>query len=214
MNTSHTVRPRWLGLVLAVLGAALLRLGIRHGERHDAPSPARDATDRVGARRLDPRRTTAEGHESRVPARMIDDPEVRQRSRELDRRRRALEQASHDAPRGPLAPLGASVLVLVAVFLLFAQWEIYPLGRTSQDNALRSLGVGVVSGLAGLRILVGRPARHRVAALLALLAGGALLFSAFVFPHEIHATRIDEGVSGVLVVLAATVALVSPSSRV
>lgn len=146
-------------------------------------------------------------------ARMIDDPEVRQRSRELDRRRRALERASHDAPRGPLAPLGAIVLVLVALFLLVAQWAIYPLGRTSQDNALRALGVGVVAGLAGLRILVGRPARHRVAALLALLAGVGLLVSALVLPHEIGATRVEEVVSGALVVLGAAVALVSPSSR-
>ena len=109
-----------------------------------------------------------------------------------------------------MAPLGAIVLVLVAVLLLFAQWDLYPLGRTSQDNALRSLTVAVVAGLAGLRILMAQPARHRVAALLALLAGGGLLLSAFSFPHVIPATQIFEVVSGVLVVLATMVVLASP----
>jgi hypothetical protein len=132
------------------------------------------------------------------------------RPRALDERRRALIRATHEAPRPPLAQLGAVVVLLAAVILLFAQWEIYPVGQTGQGNGLRALGAAVVAGLAAFRLLLGQPGRHRVACGLVLLAGAGLLLQAFLLDHVVGRTVVTEAACGVLVVLGGLTALVSP----
>ena len=221
------VRPRevWTGLALSLLGAALIGLGvsltswawsiagvvvllggaavgIRGGGLYDVHSgSAGTEIEQV---------LHNEEHEGVAPGDTVDDGQVRRTSRELDERREALLRSSHEAPRPPLAQLGAIVILLVSVFLLFAQWEIYPLGQTGQDNGLRALGAAVLGGLAALRILLGQPGRHAAACGLALVAGAGLLLQAFLLDHEVSRTVVVEATCGVLVVLAAVMALVSP----
>jgi hypothetical protein len=215
-NQPHvaTRRPLWPGLAMAALGAVLLVIGLLDsltvlivlGAGLLATGAAVSVSVAV---------TTQEDRDSEddtLPG-MIGDPEVKRQSSGLDRQRLGLERATHEAPRGPMAPLGGFVMLAVSVFLLVAQWTIYPLGRTAQDNALHSLLAAVVLGLAGLRILVAQPARHLVSSLLALLAGAALLLSAFLADHETTDTAVVEGVCGGFAVIAAAVALVSPLGR-
>lgn len=221
------VRPRqvWAGLGLALLGAALIGLGvaltswpwsiaglvvllagagvgIRGGGLYDVHSgSARAEIGQV---------IHNEEHEGVAPGDTVDDGRVRHTSRALDERREALLRERHEAPRPPLAQLGALVILLVAVFLLFAQWEVYPLGETGQDNGLGALGVSIVAGLAGLRILLGQPERHAIAGGLALVAGIGLLLQAVLLDHDLATTVAVEATCAALIVLGALAALASP----
>jgi drug/metabolite transporter (DMT)-like permease len=226
-HTEHLVQPRrvWGGLALALAGAALIGLGValeswpwaivgivvllagaglglRGGVLYDVhrQHPGREVEQ------------VAHGdvHRGVAPGEMVHDPRVRRTSREMDAQREALVRRTHEAPRPPMAQLGAIVVLVVSVFLLFAQWEVYPPGRTPQTNAVWSLGFAILAGLAALRILLGQPSRHLAASLLILLSGVGLLLRAFLADHVIDATAIAEGVSGALVLLGGVAALVSP----
>ena len=140
------------------------------------------------------------------------DPEVRERSRELDERRRELIAASHTAPRPPLAQLGALMTLLVSVFLLVAQWEVYPMGAQSQTNGLWSLGFAILAGLGALRLLMGEPGRHLTASALILLSGAGLLLRAFLAAHETASTVAVEATCGVLLVIGGLMAFASPAT--
>lgn len=227
---SRTVHPRtvWVGLALALAGAAVLGLGvaveswwwavagavllavgagtgIRGGGLYDvhSGSPGQELEQVV----------EGETHQGVAPGDTVRDERARATSRDLDQRREALIAASHEAPRPPLAQLGAILVLLVAVFLLVAQWKVYPLGAQSQTNGLWSLGSAIVAGLAGLRIVVGQPGRHLPSALLIVLAGGGLVPRASLATHETAATAITEGVCGVLLLLGGAIALASPATR-
>lgn len=141
-----------------------------------------------------------------------EDPEVRARSRALDERRRALTSASHTAPRPPLARLGAIIVLVVALFLLVAQWELYPTGQTGQTNGLRDLGLAIVAGQAALRVLLGQPGRHLVSSMLLVLAGVALVFGAWLAAHDVTATLAAEATCGTLLVLSGAMSLGSPDT--
>lgn len=226
-HEKRLVRPRWVwvGLLVALLGAAALGVGVavmswpwsiagavvlavgvatslRGGVLNDVhrKAPGQELGEVVHG----------DVHEGVAPGDQLHDAEAERTSRELDRQREALIRATHEAPRPPMAPLGGMVLLLVAVFLLAAQWAIYPPGSTSQNNAVRSLAVAIIAAATGLRILVGRPGAHRVATVLALLAGVALVVNSFLAHHQIGDTVIAEAVCGILVVLSAAVALASP----
>lgn len=221
------VRPRWVwaGLLVALVGAAVLGVGVAVGSWTWSIIGAvvlavgSVASLRGGVmndvHRKAPGQEVGEVlhgdvHEGIAPGDRLHDAEAEQTSRELDRHREALIRATHQAPRPALAPLGGVVLLIVAVFLLAAQWAIYPIGSMSQNNAIRSLAVAIVAGMAGLRILVGLPGAHRVATALALLAGIVLVVNAALSDHEIWDTAVIEATSGVLVALSALVAMLSP----
>ncbi|MFC4787238.1 hypothetical protein ACT8ZV_22365 [Nocardioides sp. MAHUQ-72] len=145
---------------------------------------------------------------------MIDDPQVRRTSRRVDRRREALIRRTHRAPRPPLAALGALVALVVAAFLLVAQWEIYPTGSEAQTNGLWALGFAIATAGGALRILVGQPGRH-LASVVALLGSGVgLLLRALLAGHEVGATAISEEVCGGVLVACGLVALASPATSV
>ena len=226
-RSGHRVHPRgvWGGLALALLGAALIGLGValeswpwaivgivvllagaglglRGGVLYDVhrQHPGQEVEQVVHG----------DAHRGVAPGEMVHDPRVQRTSREMDEQREALIRRSQEAPRPPMAQLGAIVVLLVCVFLLVAQWEVYPPGKTPQTNALWSLGFAILAGLAAMRILLGQPGRHLAAALLILLCGVGLVLRAFLADHVIDATAIDEGVSGALVLLGGVAALVSP----
>ena len=148
------------------------------------------------------------------PAHLIDDPDAQRHSRELDARRRELLRRSHGAPRPPLADLGAILVLVVAVFLLAAQWGLYPPGHTPQVHGLWSLGFAVVSAAAALRVLLGQPGRHLPSVTLLLACGVGLLLLAFLSDHVIVGTAIAEGGCGALVLVGGILALASPATGV
>lgn len=223
----HLVRPRrvWGGLGLALLGAVVLGLGVSltswawsvpgvvlllaggvlgaaGGGLYDVRSGS------VSTELEDVRR--GEVHEGVAPGEMVEDPQAQQKSHDLDRQREELIRRTHEAPRPPLAPMGAAVALLVAVFLLVAQWELYPIGKLPQTNANWSLGFAVLAGLAALRLLGAQRGRHPLAALLVVASGAGLLLRAFLASHETGSTTAAEATCGVLLVLSGLAAATSP----
>jgi hypothetical protein len=145
-------------------------------------------------------------HQGVVAGETRSTPAARRTSLELDRRRVALEQAARVAPRpAPVRP-AAGTLLLIALFLVVSQWELYPIGIPGQDNAMRSLGCAIVLGLTGLRVLTAVPGqRHRISAGLAALAGLLLLLNGLLASHDRLSTGVAEVICGVLAVVAAAV---------
>ena len=223
------VHPRWvwLGLALALTGCGLLGLAAteasplptgvlglavlvagatvatRAGGRYDvhSGSPAAEA------------RQVLEGdvHQGVAPGDQVTNSSARRTARELTARTRRLHEERRRTPRPPLAPIGAALVLAVAVFLLVAQWEIYPLGRTSQNNARRALLIAVIATLAALRIILGQPSPHRIACSLLLLCGTALVAQGSLVDHETAATAGVEIVTGLLVLIGSLACALSPT---
>lgn len=133
-------------------------------------------------------------------------PTSRRRARQLEHRLDALEAATRQAPRPyPVRP-AAVALIVVAVFLLVAQWELYPTETPGQTNANRALGCAIVIAVCGLRVAVGQPHRPRRSwAAVAAVAGLLLLLNGLLSPHERFATALAECVCGGIVLLSAAV---------
>jgi hypothetical protein len=99
-------------------------------------------------------------------------------------------------------------MLLVCVVLVCAQWMLYPTGRTAQDNALRSLGLGIGLVLCALRILTSSRPR-RVAGLVAMLIGLMLgLFGPLAAHQEVGVAWVEAAL-GAVVVLAGGAVLFS-----
>jgi len=223
MNRDHLVRPRWVwtGLALALLGACsfalwtatwsrsagvagvvLLLLGgaaaLRGGVLYDThgAGPVTGELDDVQG---------AHVHRGTTPGDMITDDRLRQEARNSARMTREILQASQNAPRPPFDRLGAWLLLAAAAFLLAAQ-GMYPHTHTGQDNALRTLLLGAVVALAGLRLLLGQrpgPAASAVAG----VVGIALILLAVFTDHDRSSTVILEIVVGSWIVLASALSL-------
>ncbi|NYD40515.1 hypothetical protein [Nocardioides panaciterrulae] len=225
-----TVKPRgvWLGLILALAGAVLIGLGVaftswiwaiagvvvllvggtvgvRGGVMYDA--------HRVAPKDEVKQAVHGEQREGVKPGAMLEDPKVRRKSRELDRVRLLEEYSSRNAPRPPLANAAAMVAALVGLFLLVAQWGLYPIGYVSQTNANWSLGFSILCSAGALRILFGQPGRHLLSTLVILLCGVGLVLRGFLANHEIGGTVGAEVACGVLLLLSGVVALASPGKR-
>lgn len=179
------------GVVVLVVGAVVAwRAGVRSDGRVE--DPAAEVDDVVHG--------TTRSPGSRG---MALSPEGRARSAELDGRRRALELAAHEAPRPGPTRASAVVLLLVTLFLLGAQWELYPLEYPGQTNATRALGVDIVVGIVGLRLITSPDASHRVASTVAVVAGLALVLNGWLAAHDETSTAAVEVVVGVLVCVSA-----------
>ena len=185
-----------VGLVVMALGAgAALRGGILYDARTSGAVQGEI-------------RDVVEGnvHPGVVPGDTVSTPASRQRSRELDHRREALERATIQAPRPSMVQPAAGLLLLVALFLLVSQWELYPIGLPGQSNATRSLGCAIVLALAGLRIVTAQPdQRLRISSGLAALAGLLLILNGSLAQHDRLATAVAEVVCGALSCVAAAV---------
>jgi hypothetical protein len=215
------VRPRrvWVGTLVALVGCIVIAVGViltswpwtvvggvvllaggvvayRGGVMYDARSGG-----------LRPELTgLVRGRERRgvAPGDMVTAPRAVETSRRVDRRRRRLERAAASAPRRiPVRPTGG-VLVLVAMFLLVSQWELYPLELPGQTNATRALGCAIVVGLSGMRVLeAGAGRSHTAPALATLASGGLLILNGAVADHARTATAAVEVACGVVCVVCA-----------
>ena len=225
-----TVKPRgvWIGLVLALAGAVVIGLGvafsswiwaiagivvlvvggalaIRGGVMYDA--------HRVSAADEVKQAVHGEKREGVQPGAMIEDPRVQRKSRDLDELRKIEEHSAMAAPRPPMANAGAVIVVLVGVFLLFAQWDLYPIGHEAQTNANWALGFAILSSAGAMRILFGQPGRHLLSTFAILLCGVGLVLRGFLAGHEIGSTAGAEVVCGGLLLFSGILALVSPGKR-
>lgn len=219
------VRPRWVwaGTGCTIAGASLAGIGVAHrswtwsgaggllvvlgavaalagGILYDVHS---------GSPREELRQVLRGGvHRGVRPGETRSTRASRNRSRRLEQRRRAPERAAIEAPRPSLLGPAAIILLLVALFLLVAQWELYPRELPGQTNANRALACAIVVALAGLRVLTAQPGRaHRLSGGLAAAAGLALLLNALVSPHDRGITQATDLLSGALVMLAGAVVL-------
>lgn len=126
---------------------------------------------------------------------------ARERVAGVEVRRRELERRGWTAPtRPPTRPAGV-LLVLVAVFLLVAQWGLYPLERPGQTNAVRALGAAVLLGLVAARLFAVTDRVPRVSTAVGASVGVALLLNGALARHDRTATAAAEVVCGVLVCL-------------
>jgi len=221
-TSTRTVRPRWVwaGLALAVLGLAvvsagvialswawavpglvLLAVGVGAATRGGVLADSRTGSVGREAHEVE-RGGTRQGT---APGADVRDTEAEAVSRRADATRRELLAAAQHTGRPNLAPLGSGLALLVAAWLVVAQWTVYPTGSVPQANALRDLGVALVAALAGLRVAVAGP---RVGASAVLGAcGAALVLLGLLAPHVSTGVRVEEVVCGVLLVLAGAMAV-------
>lgn len=221
---AHLVRPRWVwggtfllcagaavvgigvirtswawsiaGIALLTLGAvAALRGGILY-DVHGSGAARSELSDVIGGN----------VHPGIAAGDTTSTPRSRRKSRELDHRRQALERAAIEAPRPSMVRPAAALLLLVAVFLLVSQRELYPTELRGQTNTGRSLGCVIVLALAGLRILTAQPGhRLRISSGLAALAGVLLILNGLLARHDRFATAVAEVICGALAFFAAAV---------
>ena len=223
MHHDPIVRPRrvWAGVTAALVGAAVLGLGITdwmivptvtgsailaagmvtavaggvlydtHGAR-----PVRAELDEV--RRGDV-------HDGTVPGEMLGDVPQRAEARAASRTTSRVLADRATSARPAYTRAAAALLLAAAVFVLCSQ-GLYAHTPLGQDNAVRDLGLAIVTALAGLRLLVGNhPGRQWSA--LAALCGLALLGMAILSPHDRTAATIVEAVAATGVVFAAALSL-------
>lgn len=226
MNRDHLVRPRWVwsGLILAILGACMLAfwfatwqpstcvagavllllgsgVAVRGGILYDTHG-ARPVTGEVDEVRH------ADVHRGTAPGDMVTDARLQAEARAWSRQTDELLRASREAQRPAWDRLGAILLLSGAGFLLAAQ-GLYPHTQTGQNNATRSLLLGVVIALTGLRVLLAsRPGR--AAPGVAALAGLGLILGAVLADHDRPATVAVEIIVGAVVLVGATLSLDHP----
>lgn len=145
-----------------------------------------------------------------APGEELSDPRIERTARELDQRRRAMEQASIDAPRPSFIQPAGGLLALIAVLPLVSQWELYPTELPGKNNALRALGCAIVLGLASMRLLAAQPrSPHLITGGFTLLAALALVLNGFLASHDRTSTAAAEVICGALAALVGVVALTS-----
>lgn len=215
-SSEHLVHPRWVwsGTLLALLGLVGLSVAVmvlswtwavggvlvasvggvvawRGGVLYDGRARIRGEAKQV-----------AHGgtHEGVAPGDTLSGPAASRDAAAVERRRRGLEQLAASGPRRPDAGPAGVGLVLVTLFLTVGQWELYPLERPGQDNAVRALGAAIVLGAAGLRMLNARRQAHGVAGAVTVVVGCLLLANAVLAPHEVVATAGAEAVCGALAI--------------
>ena len=220
MSDRHLVYPRWVwaGLVLALIGAAVLGLGVsltslwisilgaialltgalaavRGGvlfNAHRAQTLAEELSDVRDGR----------VHEGIVPGQQaVGGEAVRRETRAATATAPAATAGTRHAPRPTLAPVGGAMLLVAATFILAAQGSLFPHTPTAQDNAARDLGLAVLAGLVGLRVLTS-PRAHPIAAGIAVVAGIGLLLLAFLSDHDATTVAVAEAICGTWIVLA------------
>jgi peptidoglycan/LPS O-acetylase OafA/YrhL len=118
-------------------------------------------------------------------------------------RTRALEAAATRRPPPHWSLAAGWVLMLVVAVLTAAQWELVAPTTTGRDNSFRDTGLSILLGLAGVRMLTARGARHPVATAVTLLAGLGLVLAALLAPHDRTGLAVVEAACGALALLGA-----------
>lgn len=224
----HLVHPRWVwtGLVFVLAGVALAGVGIALASWAWTIAGAAIAlvgagTVIAGGGMYDARASlhgemaaVAHGdvHEGVAPGEMVHDEKAQQVAVDQDAVHRRVLAARERTSRPPLAPIGAGLLILVGVILMFAQWALFPTGVAGQDNGLRDLIFGMIGALAGMRVLVAQPGPHPIAGGVGLVCGLILLLGAFLAGHRIGGTEVVVGMCGVFAIAGALACLLSPDA--
>jgi len=124
--------------------------------------------------------------------------------------RERLASYRRTAPRPPAARAGALITLLVGLTAMYAEWDFYPQTLQGQSDANWALGFMILSTAGALRILMGNPGRHLVAGAAILVSGLGFLYRAFLVTGDPSSTFAYEITCGVLLVLGALMALLSP----
>lgn len=220
-GSRHLVRPRWVwsGLALLLGGSAIVALGmvltslpvilvglaalvvgsivaLYGGITHDSHSVRPLGQDLADVRA---------GNAHAVIAPRPRSQAAKSRSREMDETRERLVATSQDTPAPQLLPIGSVLVLTVCIWLLVAQWSVYPASATGQHNALRDLGIAIVLALTALRLMLAGP---RLWASLVIVAGGcALVVFGSVMRHDSTATAVSEVTCGAIALLGAVLTL-------
>jgi peptidoglycan/LPS O-acetylase OafA/YrhL len=114
------------------------------------------------------------------------------------------------APRPPAARAGALLTLLVGLSVMYAEWDLYGQSDQAQSDADWAIAFLIISTAGALRILMGAPGRHLVAGGAILVSGLGFLVRAFYVTDNPSAIYVFEITCGVLLVMAALMALLSP----
>jgi hypothetical protein len=126
----------------------------------------------------------------------------------VTRQRRELTDRVVAMPFPSVGPIGVTVLLALAVWMLVGQWVlVYPLSSNGQNVELRELGFCVVIALAALRLRQLGPSR--TASGLCLLSGISLVALGLTLDLTVTRVGINEVVVGTLTILAAAMTLSS-----
>ncbi len=138
-------------------------------------------------------------HEGVSPAARAVGPDAEQKARSLTEREHEYLTRSAATAAPSLRPLAAFTLLLAGAWLLVGQWVLaYPFTVVGQNSTLRDVGFSVLVVLAALRLRL--PTRSLVSSSICLLSGGLLVLSAWVLPHDSSVVRVNELVTGLVVI--------------
>lgn len=222
-DAEHIVRPRevWGGVVLAIVGMALVAWGViggsvaiavggvvvgavalgiawRGGILYDAHARS-DLTAELEAVE-----EGAEYHgaspEQNVRARL-----PRRESEEIARRRRRVDTRPQEPLSTSSARAAPTLLLALAAWTFFGQFLLaLPFEETAVDTRIRVSGIAVALALAALALRQASPSK--IALGVSALCGLALVLSFFLAPHAVPRSRWSELVTGVLVLFGTAVA--------
>ncbi len=229
-SSPRRVHPRWIwgGLVVALLGAALLGLGISllwlgtsivgaailfaGASMTVAGGMMNDARSGLAVR--DEVRQVAEGdvHAGVAPGDMIEGSRAKaDAARTSAQSRRTLQRANTRAP-APLAPLAGWLLVALAGVVVLSQPWFIEHTATGRNTAVRDALLAILVALSGLRIATAR-GLPRVAIVVAALAGAGFVAGGLLAHHSGRAISAVETAFGVFTILATVAAVSSPAPR-
>ena len=135
------------------------------------------------------------------PGDMIEDPKVKQHSREVEAEHRRAIAARPS--RVSMAPAGGILMLCAAALLVWAQLSMFPQTRVGEANTTWTIAPSAALAICGLNA-VARPAQaHRLAGLVGLVAGLGILLVALVNTHQSGYAQAVQAVGGAVGILGA-----------
>lgn len=215
----HRVHPRavWAGLAGALVGAAVIGLGISMTSwaiaiggvlllLGGATAAVRggvvyDSHNTVGIE--EELRLAEEGgtHPGVDPSARIHRPRAERNALEASARARTAIAKGHRHPRPAGAEVGGAMLITAAAVVLVALWVAYPDTPTGRDNGARDMGLTSLAAVMGLALVLGHA--QRAAAAVAAAAGVAVLALAAFADHAHGGIAWLEAACGLWVLVAA-----------